>query len=160
MNSIESLIIMDMIGGSICFAKKFGDDKYFMNFIKLHKLLYLAQCYSLAIRNKKLFDNPIVFDDSGPYVKGISFVPGLYGFGEIKSEMSNTTASILYKTLSKTIVGAILYKYGKLDTDEIVAFAKTTLAIKSFDLKNDIGKEIDCGLMYIAGLELCKEIKN
>lgn len=155
MTSIESVIVMDMIGGSICFAKEYEDNRYYMDFVKLHKLLYLAQCYSLAKYNKKLFDNPVVIKDSGAYIDGICFVPAYYGFGKIELEMEDVVASVLFESLRGTVVGMILQKYGKLSTDEIVSFTKNTFAVSVYDLRNDVDREIDLELMYATGMEIC-----
>ena len=62
-----------------------NDSNYYMDFIKLHKLMFLAQCYLNFKYGLNLFDDKITATDDGPYVDGINSVPAMCGFDIIKN---------------------------------------------------------------------------
>ena len=76
-------VAMTMVNRSIELAQSTGDENYYMDFVKLHKLLYLGQCAMLSTYDQLLFEEQISAHRCGPYVEGIHFVPGTQGFGKI-----------------------------------------------------------------------------
>ena len=79
---------MAMVNRSIKLAQDYGDESYYMDFVKLHKLLYLAQCSMLAQYGRTMFDEKITAHHCGPYVEGIHFIPRMRGFGQINVPFS------------------------------------------------------------------------
>ncbi len=77
-------IAITFVNMSIEEWKQSGNSCYLMDFMKLHKLMYLGQCYMLARYNRPLFDGEITAHFCGPYIEGINFVQGSRGFGLIK----------------------------------------------------------------------------
>ena len=61
-------VAMKMVNHSIELKKKYGNDAYYMDFVKLHKLMYLAQCAMLANYGRPLFEEQITAYGCGPYV--------------------------------------------------------------------------------------------
>ena len=116
-----------------------NDSNYYMDFIKLHKLMFLAQCYLNFEYNLDLFDDKITANDDGPYVDGLNSVPAICGFDIIKNIddlmvhlhhiMPCHLAHILPLPLLRgETLDLILDVFGKCDTYEIVKISKNTTA--------------------------------
>lgn len=138
------------------------DSSYYMDFIKLHKLMYLGKCYLDCMYGIDLFEEDITANSDGPYIKGINSVPAVCGFGkitnidELKQYLKN---DILPLSLSREeICDAILDMFGKYSTLELVRITKNTLAYKncySTNHNNIMNKElmVKTGEMLFANKE-------
>lgn len=83
---------------------------------KLQKLLYYAQAWSLAINDKKLFDEPIEAWVHGPAIRSVYVQYKDFGFGPIKQVV--TPASFKDISVDDTkILDEIWRVYGKYDAD-------------------------------------------
>lgn len=123
------------------------DSSYYMDFVKLHKLLYLGQCYLSFKYEMDLFNDKITANDDGPYVDGLKLIPAICGFDEIKTmDEFKLCKMTLPLTLSMDeTVDYILNKFGKYSTDEIVRLTKDTIGYQEVydkSCNNEINKEL------------------
>lgn len=147
-------VAMAMIKKSIILAKENEDDRYLMDFVKLHKLMFLGQCYILYYYDIELFQESISAHSCGPYVDGINFIPATYGFSEIKDSKNQDGYEPMFLPLSLTrgeTVDIILEKYGTLTTKEIVTKVKETYAYKVYEGNYESKPIISCEAMKTTG---------
>lgn len=133
-------VAVAMINRSISLAEEKNDRRYLMDFVKLHKLLYLGQCYILSQYDMCLFEDEISAHHCGPYVEGIGFVPAEHGFGLLESKIEKIENGIPFLPISYTrseTVDFVLKKFGTKTTDEVVEIAKETVAYKLYEGKYD-----------------------
>lgn len=164
MNSID--VAYHLLKKSITLGQK--DSDYYMDFVKLHKLLFLGQCYLNFEYGLDLFDDKITANADGPYVHGLNLVPALCGFGEIKNiddlEMYLNCAIPYHLThklplplLRDETCDLILENFGNYSTMELVKMSKKTIAYcYSFGVDNNV---ISRELLTKTGCELAKIIK-
>lgn len=122
-------IAMALLEKSIALANREHEPAYYMNFVKLHKLMYLAKCYSLSKYGETLFHGQITAHRCGPYVEDLKFLSGLYGFGDIpslKPQNGSVPPHLPLLFLQEQIVDDILRLYGHCSAPEIVEIAKGT----------------------------------
>ena len=120
-------VAMTMVNRSIALAHKTGNAGYYMDLVKLHKLLYLAQCYMLVNYGRPMFVEQITAHQCGPYVEGIHFVARKRGFDKITypfSELDFVPPS--YRRLEE--IDAVLEGFGTWSTAELVQYTKETPA--------------------------------
>lgn len=116
-----------MVNGSIERAIVTGNADYYMDFMKLHKLMYIGQCYMLARYGRSLFDEKVEAHFCGPYVDGISFIQGSRGFGLIDTPFDEK--DFLRPTLFRSVaIEWVLQHFGKESTESLMEFTKETLA--------------------------------
>lgn len=143
---------------SIELGKK--DSRYYMDFVKLHKLMYLGQCFISSKFDMDLFEESVVADQSGPYIKGIGLITGYCGFSEIY-DITKLKDKALDMPLSYTrneTINLILERYGKLTTDQIVMFCKQTYAYKQYEGLYDGDFEICKQFIKISGEQIFEDI--
>lgn len=147
-----------------------NDPSYYMDFIKLHKLMFLGQCYLNFEYGLNLFDEKITANGDGPYVDGLNLVPAICGFGEIKN-IDNLNQELYHiipfhlghllplPLLRDETCDLILEMFGKYDTGEIVKITKNTIAYQhcySKEHNNVINQE----LLRKTGQEISETILN
>lgn len=116
---------MAMINRSIALAQE--DESFYMDFIKLHKLLYLAQCSMLNQYNRQMFDERITAHQCGPYIEGLHFIPHKRGFGEMKLPFTeNEFVRPSYRRMK--VIEQILEEFGRLTTEELIQYTKDSPA--------------------------------
>lgn len=120
-------VAMAMVNRAIDMAEETEDPSYYMDFVKLHKLLYLGQCYMMINYGRPMFDEKIFAHKCGPYVDGLSFIPGLRGFDEIRNRFSQNHF-IMPSFLRLATIEWVLSTYGACSTDELVEYSKSTPA--------------------------------
>lgn len=144
-------IAVAMINRSVDLATENDDPRYYMDYIKLHKLMYLGQCYLLSQYNMRLFEENIEAHDDGPHVDGIVGIPGFCGFDKIKAKIMDDdkvgTCILPLSYFRNETVDIILAKYGILSTWDIVALVKETCAYEIYE-GNPI---ISCNAMIATG---------
>lgn len=118
-------IAMMMINKSIHMAKQAGDDRYLMDFEKLHKLLYLGQCCMMSQYGRTLFEEDITAHRCGPYVDDMDFIPAKCGFGPISipfpaSDFVVPAASCL------AVIDWVLETFGVWSTTDIIRYTIST----------------------------------
>ena len=64
-------VAMTMVNRSIELADKTKNTGYYMDLVKLHNLLYLAQCDMLVNYGRPMFVEQITAHQCGPYVEGL-----------------------------------------------------------------------------------------
>lgn len=118
---------MVMVNRSIELVRESGDESYYMDFVKLHKLLYLAQCSMLDKYGQTMFDEKITAHQCGPYVEGIHFVPHNRGFGRIEVPFSKS--DFVYPSYRRMeVIEQVLKEYGKSSTEKLIQYTKRTPA--------------------------------
>ena len=126
--SIE--VAVDFLEKSIERGKE--DYRYYMDFQKLHKLMYLGQCFISSKFDMDLFEENVVADSSGPIVNGLELVPACCGFAEIH-DITLLKEKVIDMPLSyfkNMTVNFILDEYGIL-----ASTTSNTISIKlSFSL--------------------------
>lgn len=118
-------VAMTMVNRSIELADKTKNASYYMDLVKLHNLLYLAQCYMLDNYGRPMFVEQITAHQCGPYVEGLHFVARKRGFGKIDypfSELDFVLPS--YRRLEG--IDAVLEEFGTWSTAELVEYTKET----------------------------------
>lgn len=138
---------------------KRGQDnpKYYMNYVKLHKLIYLAQCDILFNYDMKLFDDNITATDEGPYIDGLEMVVVKCGFDNILNidDLKKCVIDLPLSFSRDETVDFILDKYSEYSTREIVLLANSTIAYQllyddSFNKPIPIKEE----LLKLTGMQL------
>lgn len=120
-------VAMVMVNLSIEMAKEYGDESYYMDFVKLHKLLYLAQCSMLTQYGRTMFDEKITAHQCGPYVEGIHFIPRERGFGRIENHFTESTfVQPSYRRMK--VIEQTLEAFGRLSTEELIQYTKESPA--------------------------------
>ena len=150
-------VAVAMVNKSIDLATAKNDNRYLMDFVKLHKLLYLGQCFILSRYDMCLFEDDISAHRCGPYVDGIGFIPAEYGFGALKEKIIKSKNGVVYLPISYSrteTVDLILEKYGTKTTDEIVEISKGTKAYHAYEGRYDEHLRIPTEKMADSGREL------
>lgn len=117
-------IAISMVNRSVDLSEGSGLN-YYMDFVKLHKLLYLGQCYMFSTYKKPLFEDKIYAHHCGPYVDNIHFIPAYYGYAPITEHISSENLSRL-SMFRIDAIETILQRYGTKSTDELIALTKST----------------------------------
>lgn len=143
MRSID--VAVNILDKSIERGKK--DPSYYMDFVKLHKLLYLGQCYLSFKYEMDLFMDKITANDDGPYIDGLKLIPAICGFDEIKTmdEFKQCKMTFSLTLPREEAVNYILDKFGKYSTDELVRLTKDTMGYQEVydkSCNNEINKEL------------------
>lgn len=107
-----------------------GDNCYYMDFIKLHKLMYLGQCYHQYKWGMDLFEEDVILDGSGPYVDGMNLIPAKCGFDKIKEIKALEKDEFFFPLtlLRNETCDFILNWFGRYSTMELVKLTKNTEA--------------------------------
>lgn len=123
-----------MLNRSIDLAKDKNDERYYMDYIKLHKLLFLGQCYLLYKYGEHLFYEDVIANDDGPYIDSLTnIVPGVCGFGPITRKIAprefrcDTIAPTVYQLEA---IDEMLSLYGPHSTFAVVTMTKALNAYK------------------------------
>lgn len=138
-----------------------NDPRYYMDFVKLHKLMYLGYCSLSYLYNLELFEESITANNDGPYIAGLNAVPAFCGFGKIVSvaDLKEYKLTLPLSFSRNEICELILKQYGMFDTNEVVNISKNTFAyMESFD--KDQNNLINKILLTKTGEEISKVILN
>jgi len=109
------------------------DHRYYMDFVKLHKLIFLGQCYHRYIWDMNLVREDIIIREDGPYIKGLNTVVAYCGFGKIDDICKLKRKVGLYfpmTTLRDETCDFILDNFGMLSTMDLVKLTKKTESYK------------------------------
>lgn len=118
-------VAMAIINKSIEFARETEDPAYYMDFVKLHKLLYWGQCQMLSTYSQPLFVEEITAHQCGPYVSGIHFVPKMRGFGVITVPFSSRDfVTPSYNRMS--VIESVIETVGAYTTEDLIELTKNT----------------------------------
>lgn len=107
------------------------DANYYMDYVKLHKIMYLGQCYMLYKYGINLFDEYIIARKEGPYIDGLDAITAVFGFEDIKSIdglEKHTYIDMIIPALRGETCDLMVNIFGKYSTEEIVKLSKNTLA--------------------------------
>lgn len=108
-----------MVNHSIDYAYNKNDPRYYIDFYKLHKLLYYAQGYMLTHYKQYLFEEDIEARECGPYIPALISLP-LGGQSIIKTKFPDGLISIPLDLNRIMAIDCTLMKYGTLTKDDLV----------------------------------------
>lgn len=129
--SIDAAITM--VNRSIDRVETDDDRNYYMDFVKLHKLLFVAQCHAHNQYKTSLFEEEIEVHHCGPLVRGLDLIPGKCGFDLITWRLDAKSFGTVDMPLTyyrSKAIDDVLDKFGKFSTDKIVATVKNTPAFQ------------------------------
>lgn len=152
-------VAITMINQSIDRARSNEDDRYYMDFVKLHKLLYLGQCYIRSKYDMDLFEEDITAHHCGPVVDGLSQIPGICGFDLIKESLKPADFGTIDMPLSyfrNETIEKVLEEFGAFTTDQIVSKVKSTQAFSAYRSLCDSHPVLSRENIINAGNELFK----
>lgn len=109
---------------AIAMVKYSIERKCSVDYSKLHKMLYYAQCYSLAKYDQLLFYESIKHHDCGPYVEALSRFCGEFGIGEYTEEEMAAVSVPNLSTEEKAAVLFVVTKYGRTAVIVLVSKSK------------------------------------
>lgn len=144
---------MTMVNKSIELAQ--ANESFYMDFVKLHKLLYLAQCRMLEQYGRTMFDERITAHQCGPYIEGLHFVPHKRGFDEIKVPFAkHEFVPPSYRRMK--VIEQVLEEFGEFSTEGLIQYTKETLAYCAVadkieeHVKPEISPELICESMMLS----------
>ena len=117
-------IALGVVKLSVQQAERFGDERYLVNYTKLHKMLYYAQCFSLAKYDSPLFYEDVLHHDSGPCVEELCFFYGNFGLGDYTAEQMVGIRMPEFSKREKDAVLSVIASFGKLPAAELAWKAK------------------------------------
>lgn len=118
---------MVMVNMSIDLARKKNDPSFYMDSMKLHKLLYLSQRAMLQKHGSRVFSEKIWAHKCGPYVNGLEIISAKMGFGLMREPFDPEENEIVWPSVARVdILEDILEKYGGMTTEELVRITKET----------------------------------
>lgn len=118
---------MAMVNMSIDMAKEKDDPRYYMDSMKLHKLLYLSQWTMLQKYGSRVFKETIWAHKCGPYVDGIKIIPARRGFAPINQPFDPEEDEIVWPSVARVdVMEQILEEYGWKTTEELIRITKNT----------------------------------
>lgn len=106
-----------------------GDDRYYLDFYKLNKLLYLAQGKMLAEKDCTLFKEDIYAYTCGPYIKELEFVFKEWEFAPITKPYQQ---EFVLPASVADFVNKFFKEYGKYDKQELGIATKNQEPWKKF----------------------------
>ena len=128
-----------MINCAIDMANEKKDSAYFLDFYKLHILLYYAQGYMLVSYGRVLFKEEIIIDDSGPFIPGVLLLPT--GYDKITEKIQDRIYPLTSDRMSA--IRTVLQKYGANTKDELVCKARQDELYKKCLQQGGIGSVIN-----------------
>lgn len=105
------------------------DERWNITNYKLQSLVYYAQGWSLALRNKAMFHNKLEAWDYGVVCPDLYRVYGKYNFREVIPQSKEE--SLLFNDDDRDLLIAVWSKYGSLDTDRLRFMAANELPWKN-----------------------------
>nr|WP_325256981.1 type II toxin-antitoxin system antitoxin SocA domain-containing protein [uncultured Oscillibacter sp.] len=150
---------MDMVNMSIELVEETGDSSYYMNSMKLHKLLYLSQCAMLKDHSHTLFRDKIRASFCGPYVEGIDKIAAKRGFDLIKEPFTAEADGFVPPSVARRdILKKILIKFGRKTAEELIQHTKDTGPYRKVKAMEEITQthkpEITCEIMREEAVQL------
>lgn len=129
---------MIMVNKSIKMAEEKKNTAYLLDYVAVHKLLFLCQHKMLYKYGKSMFDEEIYAHECGPYADGLTFLLLERGSGPIRKPFEEK--DIVPTTyIRQVVMEAILEEYGGLSTEEIVRTVKNSYLYA--ELASDISEE-------------------
>lgn len=125
-------VALAVLQKSIKLASERKSAQYYMDYVKLHKILYLGQCLVLSQYGITLFNENISAHHCGPYIEEeLDFITAAYGFEPIRTLVDRKGHEPVFlplPALRNEIVDNLLDKVGAETTETIVKMTKNTTA--------------------------------
>lgn len=130
---------MTMVNKAIDLAEKTGDRSYYLDYIAVHKLLFLCQHKMLHDFGVPMFEEEIHARNCGPYIDGMNFLTVKRDVLEITKRFEkDEIVPITY--IAEKVMDAVLGKYCYLSTEDIVKTVKDNVLYKSAIEKDEFLK--------------------
>lgn len=120
---------MTLVNMSVDLAKRLDDSRYYTDYIKVHKQLFLAQCFMLENYHKTLFHERITAHRCGPFVDGLELLIKMRESGPIE-EPFEPEDYVELSPLRQSILKWIVNEFGAYSAEELVEATKTTRAYR------------------------------
>lgn len=123
------LIATKFINKSIDMVKFSGQEEFYLNFSKLHSLMFIAQCYSLVEWDKPLFRGDAIARQDGINISGLcGFTSNSFGddYFKYKVNESKYGTSTSLNDVQDSIIESILLMYGRRNAMELAWMTKAT----------------------------------
>ena len=117
-------VALGVVKLSVQRSERSEDERYLMDYTKLHKLLYYAQCLSLAKYDAPIFYEDVVHHDSGPCVEELSRFYGDFGIGAYTAAQMAGVRMPEFSKKEKDIVVSVIGAFGRTPTADLVWMAK------------------------------------
>lgn len=117
-------IALGVVKLSVQQAERFEDERFLVDYTKLHKMLYYAQCFSLAKYDSPLFYEDVLHHDSGPCVEELCRFYGNFGMGDYTADQMVDIRMPEFSRKEKDAVLSVIASLGKTSTAELVWKAK------------------------------------
>lgn len=125
-----------------------NDERYYLDFYKINKILYLAQGVFLAKRSRTLFVDDIYAMSCGPYIKELEFIFKDWDFENITTKYEIDV--FLPPEIEDAIKIAVKY-LGKYDKQQLGLATKKQLPWKQSYLKGEQAISIEKMLDFFSG---------
>lgn len=123
-------VALGMVKLSVQRSERSDDGRYLIDYTKLHKLLYYAQCFSLAKYGSPLFYEDVVGQDSGPWVEELSRFYGNFGLGEYTAGHMAGVRMPEFSRKEKDTMLSVIAALGKLSSEELTWKAKQSAPLQ------------------------------
>ena len=117
-------VALGMVKLSVQRSERSDDGRYLIDYTKLHKLLYYAQCFSLAKYGSPLFYEDVVRQDSGPWVEELSRFYGNFGLGEYTAGHMAGVRMPEFSKREKDALLSVIASLGRMSSEELAWKAK------------------------------------
>ena len=117
-------VALGMVKLSVQQSERSDDGRYLIDYTKLHKLLYYAQCFSLAKYGSPLFYEDVVRQDSGPWVEELSRFYGNFGLGEYTAGHMAGVRMPEFSKREKDALLSVIASLGRMSSEELAWKAK------------------------------------
>lgn len=121
---------MTLVNMSIDVAEELDDSRYYTDYIKVHKQLFIAQCFMLENYRKPLFREKITAHRCGPFVDGLELLITMRDSGPIEDRFK-ADEYVELSPLRKSILAWIVREFGAYSAEELVEATKTTPAYQT-----------------------------
>ncbi len=157
------LIATKFINKAIDMVKFSGQEDFYLNFSKLHSLMFIAQCYSLAEWDRPLFRGDAIARPDGINIDGLcGFTSNSFGDELFKYKVNESRygTSTSLNDVQDSIIESVLLMYGRYNAIELAWMTKSTRSWqKNQQYVNDLDSPVvNYSYLIMDGEEFAMEI--
>lgn len=148
-----------MIEESINLREKYNDDRYYLDFYKLNKLMYIAQGVALSKKSRTIFVDDIFAYKCGPYIKELEYVFFDWGFNPISKKYN---VEIVLPPDIREILVKVLEDFGMHDRHILGLLAKSQKPWKDYFESDENAQIIPVPAIeeHFSNNDLAQELEN
>lgn len=159
------LISTKFINKAVDMVKLSGQEDFYLNFSKLHSLMFIAQCYSWVEWDKPLFRGDAIVRPDGINIDGLcGFTSNSFGddYFKYKVNESRYGTSTSLNDVQDSIIESVLLMYGRRSAMELAWMTKATRSWQNNkqyinDLKEQV---VNYSYLVMDGEEFAAEINT